>query len=230
MDPFEPGASGLGGPGGRSKRAKKRPAAARPRNADPGKAPTRASLHEAALSYLARGAASIDSVTKSLERRVSNWARRAVRGGQRDAEAVAAEAAEARELIPAIVARLGEVGLVNDTTFAENRARSMSTAGRSRRAITSHLTQKGVDAATVREAVPRDAGAELHAALTFARKRRIGPFAAPDEDADREAKRAAERKALGAMARAGFDWNVCDRVMRMDRDDADERLRARREL
>jgi hypothetical protein len=32
------------------------------------------------------------------------------------------------------------------------------------------------------------------------------------------------------MARAGFDWNVCDRVMRMTREDADERLRSAREF
>jgi regulatory protein len=105
----------------------------------------------------------------------------------------------------------------------------MSSAGRSRRAITAHLAQKGVDAATVREAVPHDAGAELDAALQFARRRRIGPFASEDEaPADREERRAVERKALGALARAGFDWNVCDRVMRMSREDADERLRGTR--
>ena len=47
---------------------------------------------------------------------------------------------------------------------------------------------------------------------------------------DRDERRAAERKALGTLARAGFDWNVCDRVMRMNRDDAEERLRERREF
>jgi regulatory protein len=197
---------------------------------EPGPAPSRAALHEAALAYLARGAATADSVKKTLERRIGNWARRSVRAG-RDAEGIAADAAKARELVPEIVARLGEVGLVNDTAFAENRARRMSSSGRSRRAIASHLAQKGVSAATVREALPHDAGAEVAAALAFARKRRIGPFASEDDvPTDREARRVAERKALGAMARAGFDWNVCDRVMRMNRDDADEHLSSRREF
>lgn len=202
----------------------------RPR--EPGVAPTRAVLHEAALAYLARGAATADSVKKTLERRISNWARRSVRAG-RDAEGVASDASIARELVPEIVGRLREVGLVNDTTFAENRAKRMSTSGRSRRAIAAHLAQKGVDAATVREALPHDAGAELGAALAFARKRRIGPFAADDDvgaRSDRDARREVERKALGAMARAGFDWNVCERVMRMDREDAEQRLRDRREF
>lgn len=197
---------------------------------EPGVAPTRAVLHEAALAYLARGAATADSVKKTLERRISNWARRSVRAG-RDAEGVASDAAKARELVPEIVGRLREVGLVNDSSFAENRAKRMSSAGRSRRAIAAHLAQKGVDAATVREAMPQDAGAELAAALAFARKRRIGPFASDvDAPEGRDAKREAERKALGTMARAGFDWNVCERVMRMNREDADERLRERREF
>ena len=50
--------------------------------------PNRASLHEAALAYLARGAASAESVKKTLERRCANWVRRAVRAGL-NAEAVA---------------------------------------------------------------------------------------------------------------------------------------------
>lgn len=198
---------------------------------DPGAPPTRASLHEAALAYLARSAASADSVTKTLERRVASWARRAVRAG-RDADVVASQAATARETIPDVVTRLREVGLVDDSAFAEARAKRMASAGRSRRAINAHLAQKGIDAATVREAVPHDASVELAAAIAFARKRRLGPFAregAPGSD-DRDAKRALAQKALGTMARAGFDFSVCERVLRMDREDADERLGDHRKL
>lgn len=213
----------------RATTGRRRAARTRKEPRDPGAAPTRASLHEAALAYLARGAATADSVRKTLERRAGNWARRATRAG-RDAEAVAVDAAAARELIPAIVDRLREVGLVNDVTFAANRARRMSAGGRSRRAISAHLAQKGVDTATVREAVAHDASAELGAAIAFARKRRIGPFSKDEPLADREARRAAERKALGAMARAGFDFGVCERVLKMDRDDADQRLRDRHEF
>ena len=190
------------------------------RSKGPGDAPTRASLHEAALGYLAKGAATADSVGKTLERRIANWKRRAMRAGL-DEELVDRDVASAREAIPEIVARLREVGLVNDTAFAEARAQRLSRSGRSRRAIGAHLAQKGVDAAISREAVPPDAGAELTAALTFARKRRIGPFAREVED------RETQRKALGAMARAGFGYDVCERALRMDRDMAEERIRER---
>ena len=202
----------------------------RERNADPGGAPTGASLHEAALSYLARGAASTDSVVRTLRRRIGNWARRALRAG-RDAEQVASEAAAARALVDELVSRLGEVGLVNDPVFAQTRAKRMSSAGRSRRAIAAHLTTKGIDAATVREAVAHDASAELAAAIALARKRRLGPFAREEVAVEsRDAARAAERKALGTLARAGFDFSVCERALRMNREDAEAILRDRREF
>jgi regulatory protein len=193
--------------------------------ADPGPAPAREALHEAALAYLARGAATAAVVGRVLDRKVAAWARRAVRAG-RDAEEVASDAARSREAIAPIVARFGEVGLVNDTSFATSRARSLAQAGRSRRAIQAHLTAKGVAAAIVREALPDDPSRELASALAFARKRRIGPFLR-DEDAEeltKEERRKRSQKAIAAMARAGFGWSVAERVLAMDREQADARL------
>jgi len=160
-------------------------------------------------------------VKRTLERKIATWARKAARSGV-DAESVAADVERAREAVPLVLERLREVGLVNDRAFAESRVRSLGAGGRSRRAIEAHLTARGVATEIVREAVPHDASAELDAALAFARKRRIGPFAREEEDRD------ARRKALGAMARAGFDFGVCELALRMDREAAEERLRDRR--
>jgi regulatory protein len=198
--------------GGEKKKAK-----ARDRNGDPGSAPSRDVLHEAALAYLARGSATSAMLRRVLDRKVATWARRATRAS-RDPELIAADVATCKEAIAAIAARFREVGLINDATFAESRARSLRRAGRSRRAISAHLTAKGVDAETARHVVPEDATSELAAALAFARKRRIGPFAREEVD------RAAKQKALAAMARAGFGWSVCERALGMDREQADERL------
>jgi regulatory protein len=187
---------------------------------DPGPCPTKDALHEAALAYLARGAATAATLTRVLERRTATWARRA--GRTVEPEAIAANLTVAHEAIARIVARFREVGLVNDATYAEARVRSLTRAGRSRRAIAAHLAVKGVDADTVRSALPHDANVELAAALTFARKRRLGPYAREEEDQDRAAK----QKALAAMARAGFGWSVCERALGMDREQADERIEA----
>ena len=194
-------------------------ARSRDRNADPGPVPTRDVLHEAALAYLARSAATAATLGRVLDRKIATWARKAGRA-QRDPELVAADLASCRESIEAIVARFREVGLINDAVYAKSRARSLSRAGRSRRAISAHLAAKGVDAETAREAIPSDAGTELDAAIAFARKRRIGPYARETDTQDQKSK----QKALAAMARAGFGWSTCERALGMDREQAEERL------
>ncbi|AKV04031.1 Regulatory protein recX [Labilithrix luteola] len=184
-------------------------------------------LHEAALAYLARSAATAAGVKKTLERRVANWAQRAVRSG-RDVETVENEASRAREAIAPVVARLREVGLVNDAAFANARARSLSRSGRSRRAIEAHLTAKGASEEIVREALPNRHEDELGAAITFARKRRLGPFARERDELTAADRQAAKQKALATMARAGFDFRTSDRVLRMDLEQAEEHLREHR--
>ncbi|MDF2692290.1 MAG: Regulatory protein recX [Labilithrix sp.] len=200
--------------------AKKKAARTSARDGDPGPAPERNVLHEAALAYLARGSATAATLTRVLDRKVANWARKAARAA-RDPEVVASSVASCRESIGAIVARFREVGLINDAAYAKSRARSLSRSGRSRRAIAAHLATKGVDSETARQALPESAETELAAAIAFARKRRIGPYAREAAD---PRDRAAKQKALAAMARAGFGWSTCERALGMDRDEADERL------
>ncbi len=173
-----------------------------------GPAPDAASLHDAALAYLARYAATEAGLRRVLERRIERWARRAA---DSDAETVAAQAATARAMVRDVVARLVEAGAVNDVVFAESRARSLVRAGRSRRAAAANLAAKGVDAATAQAAVSHDDRTELAAALVLARKRRIGPFRAgqmPDE--------AGRQRELGVLARAGFSQSLSRQALAMD--------------
>lgn len=179
-----------------------------------GPAPDAAALQEAALEYLARYASTEAGVRRVLERRIDRWARRAA--AEFDGEIIAAQAAAARAVARDVAARLVAVGAVNDTAYAENRARNLLRAGRSRRAAAAHLAAKGVDPATARSVLPEDAQSELAAAVVLARKRRIGPFrrgAAPDE--------AGRRRELGVLARAGFPQSVARQALAMDPDDAE---------
>jgi regulatory protein len=190
--------------------------------------PTREALHEAALAYLARSAAATAAVRRVLARRVSTWAREATRTG-RDAETVAAEVIVCGEAIETIVTRFAEVGLLDDAAYARARAESLARAGRSRRAIAWRLTAKGIDAETVRDALPKeiDGESELVAALALAKKRRFGPYARSVPD-DRDAARAAERRALAVMARAGFAFRISERALRMDLERAESLLTSSR--
>lgn len=179
-----------------------------PKQADsaPGSAPDSAALHDAALTYLSRYAATEASLRRVLERRVERWARAA--NGSDDAVAAAKRA------VGEVVARLAAVGAVNDSTFAESRARSLARAGRSRRVIAAALLAKGVAADTARDALPPEE-AELVSALALARRRRIGPFRTGDApDA------AGRHRELGMLARAGFPQPVARRALAMPAEEA----------
>jgi regulatory protein len=172
-------------------------------------------LHDAALAYLARYAASEAGLHRVLERRVDRWKRLAQQSGI-DAEAIAAQSAAARNAVREVVARLVAAGAVNDVAYAESRARSLVRAGRSRRAISAYLTAKGVDPETTATAVLDPGENELAAALVLARKRRIGPFRQgqpPDE--------AGRRRELGVLARAGFSRSVAQQALEADQDQAE---------
>ncbi len=186
-----------------------------------GKAPDAGRLREAALSHLARFSATEVGLRRVLERRVDRWARRAeAEGTLREylAEAVRSGRAAAAEVARAMVAS----GSVNDAAFAEARARRLTRAGRSRRAIGAHLAAKGIAAETAAAALPGDAESELDAALVYCRRRRVGPFARVPMEPP------ARLKALAALARGGFSRTVAEQALDMEAAAAEGRIIARR--
>ncbi len=184
-----------------------------------GSAPTEARLHEAALAHLARFSATEAGLVRVLDRRIARWARAALDEGA-EAETVEAATRVAQAVSRVVAARLVSAGAINDTAFAEARARRLVRGGRSRRAIAAHLAQKGVDAATVQAALPED---ELLAALAFVRRRRMGAFRAEAEiDPDRRLRE------FAALARGGFSREIAGRALGMPREEAEDRLFAAR--
>ena len=169
-------------------------------------------MHEAALAYLARYAATETGLRRVLVRRIDRWTRAAAeRDDAREC------AAAAKRLVPAIVARMVALGAVDDAAYAQTKARALALSGRSRLGIAARLAAKGVGAAQVRAALPAD---ELVAALILARKRRIGPYSR-DQDGDMN-------KQLAVLARAGFPREVAARALRMDAETAEAAIDAAR--
>jgi regulatory protein len=175
--------------------------------------PTEDQLAKAALAHLARYATTEAGLKRVLANRIRRWAREA---GVEDE----ASLAPLRDAVSRVVARLAAAGAVSDTAFAEARARSLARGGRSRARIAAALSAKGVGeaaAAAIAEALP-DEEAEIAAACIAARRRRIGPFAAAPPDAE------ARRRALGALARAGFPRSVAEAVLALDAAEAEARI------
>jgi regulatory protein len=171
-------------------------------------------LLQAALSYLARYAATEAGVRRVLLRRIDRWAR-----AQPDADAAEPAVCAARAHVDAVVRRLAETGVLSDEAFATSRARGLSRSGQSARSIQMRLVAKGVAPDTARAAAATDADTELAAALVLARKRRIGPYGIA-EDLDS----AARMKQMALLARAGFSRDVAERVLQTSRGDAEARI------
>jgi regulatory protein len=178
--------------------------------------PDGGSLHQAALTYLARYAATEAGLRRVLERRIDRWAR-----GVADRDSVVEQVRAAKAAAREVVARLAAAGAVSDAAFAESRVRSLVHAGRSRREVAARLVAKGVEAELAQSVLPEDEAVELASAFVLTRKRRIGPFRTSDE-ADRQ-------REYGILARAGFPRTVVERALDADAEEAEEAIRRLRQ-
>lgn len=115
-------------------------------------------------------------------------------------------AEEGEAPVAALVERLAGLGYVDDKAFAATRAASLGRRGYGERRVRDALAAAGIeeaDAAPAREQA--EAGA-WEAALRFAKRKRIGPFAAAAVDRD------TREKAIAAMLRAGHPLGIARRL------------------
>ncbi|HKR17425.1 regulatory protein RecX [Rhizorhapis sp.] len=112
--------------------------------------------------------------------------------------------------VEGLIARFAELRYVDDTAFAAMRTASLGRRGYGARRIEENLRAAGIEEAerdTARRMAEKD---QWRAAEAFARKRRIGPFAA--EAADREK----QQKQIAAFLRAGHDFDLARRFVQAE--------------
>lgn len=172
-------------------------------------------MREAATAHLARYSTTEAGLRRVLARRVDRWARAAKAFGMQE---LAPLVAAAKQAATVVARQMAASGTVDDAAFAASRARRLMRSGRSRRAALAHLAQKGVNAETAAAALPEGEAAETDAALALCRRRRIGPFGDPEPPPE------ARLKALATLARAGFGRGTAEAALRMDPDEAGDRL------
>lgn len=103
--------------------------------------------------------------------------------------------------------RLADAGYIDDRAFGEARAVAMARRGLGARRVGGALHHAGLEAEDREAIAPAIADRAVDAALVYARKRRIGLFAA--EPADRPLR----EKQLGAMIRAGHDFALARKIV-----------------
>lgn len=166
-------------------------------------------LHNAGLYYLQRYAASSGHFRAVMLRKIK---RSCMAHPDQDFAACAA-------LVEDLVQKFISSGLLDDDLYLRGVVGSLRRRGASKQAILGKLRVKSVGgdmAADYIEACDDDfAGGEngdFRAALIFARRKKIGPFAG---------SRAEEpHKTLAKFARAGFSYDIAARVMKLSEDEA----------
>ena len=153
-----------------------------------------ATLDELALRYVGRFATTRSKLASYLTRKLRE------RGWS----------GEAKADVGAIADRLASLGYVDDAAYALAKTRSLSGRGYGARRVRQSLHAAGVgeeDSAGANELAEAE---RVEAALRFARRRRLGPYAQdPGERDERE-------RAIAAMIRAGHSFGLARAIVALE--------------
>ena len=154
-----------------------------------------AKLQELALSYVGRFATTRAKLRAYLARKLRErgWS------GERDPD------------LEALANRFADRGYIDDAAYALIKAQGLTARGFGKRRVVEKLRIAGVEEKDSQAARDHVRDEQLSAALRFAERRRLGPFARekPAERSDRE-------KAIAAMVRAGHSFGVARAIVEME--------------
>lgn len=162
---------------------------------------TKKRLENIALYYLSRYDSSTANLRGVLERRVK---KEQMRG--------ASVPDGVEEWIGETVARMAQLGYVDDVRYAERQVEKLSAAGKSRRFIEGKLFQAGVGSAVP---LPDDED-DLQSAVRLVKKKKIGFMRGSDERGE------FFKKDLAVLARAGFSYETAVKALNAAEDEAND--------
>ena len=149
-----------------------------------------ASLEQLALRYVERFATSRGKLADYLHRKIR----------ERGWKGLAGDPA-------ALAERMAALGYVDDRSFAEGRAASLARRGYGERRVAQALYHARIGGDDAVAALAPLADAALATALAYARRRRIGPYAATVPDPKQREKQ------IAAMLRAGHGLTLTRRIV-----------------
>jgi regulatory protein len=150
-----------------------------------------AKLDELALGYVGRFATSRSKLLSYLNRKLRE------RGWNGDGEPP----------LDGLVERLTRLGYVDDRAYAVSKARSLTSRGYGEKRVAQALTMAGIDGEDRGDATDLAEAEAVDAALKFARRRSIGPFASSRPDPSQR------EKLLAAMIRAGHRFSIAKAII-----------------
>lgn len=153
-----------------------------------------AALQELALRYVGKYATTRAKLRAYLARKIRErgW------DGGREAD------------LEKLVGRFAELGYINDAGYALGQSKSLTARGYGKQRLTQKLRVAGVEEEDSADANAHADAEAVTAALRYAQRRRIGPFAnAAPERPQRE-------KWIGSMVRAGHSFGLARAVAALD--------------
>jgi regulatory protein len=166
-------------------------------------------LEAALVRWLDNWGGTVSAARKMLRRNVDRSVKRiAAEMEHGPDEALLAKRDAAYAIVEDLINRYHRAGLLDDAAWAAGRMGRMRRSGASAMKIRGALAAKGVPQEVLQDtlrAAPPDA--EAAAAEALARRRRLGPYRAPELRKDHRAKD------LAVLGRAGFSWHLASSII-----------------
>jgi regulatory protein len=139
------------------------------------------------------------------------------------------EPQDIRAAVEQTLNQCAKLGYIDDWQFAVKTACSQRRLGRSQAVIRQRLRQHALDDETIMQALAEadedSIDADLQAAIRFAQRRRLGPFANRTSASHlRHDPQQWRQRDLGAMARAGFSIATVRKIIEHDDPDTIDQL------
>ena len=188
-----------------------KPAAGR-REKKPPKKITEKYLYNSGLAYLQRFTSSTPNFRRVMGRKIDRSCNYHKDQSREDCE----------KLLDTTVQTFVRQGLLNDDAYLQGMVTSLRRRGLSTQAILSKLVMKGMVQEVILKtlrAYDEERGGEnpdLAAAILLMRRKRIGAFR-KSEDGDKN-------KELAALARGGFGFDIAQKALSLEQDEAEEIL------
>lgn len=171
-------------------------------------------LYNSGLAYLQRFPASSMHFKSVMMRKIQKSCRHHVDQNIEDCAA----------MLDPLVEKFRELGFLDDKAYLNGMVTSLRRRGLSSSIIRLRLQQKGYDADTIMNALrdydleefDTDYEGDYHAALIFARKKKLGVFDVMN--------RKTPEKAMATMARAGYSYGIIKKILEIEEEDLDDYL------
>lgn len=172
-------------------------------------------LHNAGLAYLQRFSSSSANFRRVMLRKIDKSCRHHTDQDKDNCEAI----------LDKIILKFQDLELLNDDVYLRGMVISLSRRGLSSRLIQQKLIQKGLPLDDIscalklyeEEEFETNGQADLYAAIIYCRKKKFGPFDIME--------RKDPEKSLASMARAGYSYEIAQKVLKMPMQVIEEEFR-----